>query len=493
MNTQSIINIKGNDKIFNYVIRYTPSNIQRGVTNISYYQEGNNIYFLDNDKISETSRLIRKENDWISEVGFAEGQTQYIPWDDTENLPIYSEANIDLLFPDFSVDTYEKGVKYALTVNTWIHGKCIWLGSWIIDRLDSLAINTGIERIQSTNYSDYQSFTIIDPYELMYSDKWADWRQIVCGEPKDTNAVGSIISITLYPVRKCESENEYIMLEGYTGGGSGMNIDLNNNNNLNLNLSFDCVEKSFSVKLGMNQEYNEDLKIYMSETYGIDVKSIRWELIAKDEENAYGVWIYTDSDNVLETSTKFDNITFDDWTGWKEGIFMQSGISIIDQNDIECISILSNKIPLTQELFSYIINLNDFPKSIDLETIDMKNYTINAVNKIQKNIIQMANPQDSKSGMILPMFFQTREVGEIIIHPAVTEVIAINLDAYKSQVNTFIIQIEGVTFTEIGRTGKGVLFKIVGTTLPNQITEGTYYILNENGDMVTNGKYIYNG
>ena len=37
----------------------------------------------------------------------------------------------------------------------------------------------------------------------------------------------------------------------------------------------------------------------------------------------------------------------------------------------------------------------------------------------------------------------------------------------------------------------GIIFKIVGRELPTDVTSGTYYILNENSELVTTGKYIY--
>ena len=39
----------------------------------------------------------------------------------------------------------------------------------------------------------------------------------------------------------------------------------------------------------------------------------------------------------------------------------------------------------------------------------------------------------------------------------------------------------------------GILFKVIGNNLPNKKTEGTYYILNQNSEMVTFGKYKYMG
>ena len=71
------------------------------------------------------------------------------------------------------------------------------------------------------------------------------------------------------------------------------------------------------------------------------------------------------------------------------------------------------------------------------------------------------------------------------------ENICINLDQYKHLVKSFILQIEGVKFIEIGRTKSGVVFKVIGNKLPKQIQTGQYYILNQDSDLVTSGKYTY--
>ena len=53
------------------------------------------------------------------------------------------------------------------------------------------------------------------------------------------------------------------------------------------------------------------------------------------------------------------------------------------------------------------------------------------------------------------------------------------------------MQIEGCVFEQIGVNQYGVLFKVIGSSLPNKITDGTYYILNEDSVLVTTGKYKY--
>lgn len=103
----------------------------------------------------------------------------------------------------------------------------------------------------------------------------------------------------------------------------------------------------------------------------------------------------------------------------------------------------------------------------------------------------MERPDDYKANIIKPVFFRSRDLGNLIVHPEVTEQICINLDAYKSKVNSFILQLEGISFPEQGRTAAGVIFKIIGNRLPKSKTSGLYYILSQDSELVTTGKYTY--
>ena len=115
----------------------------------------------------------------------------------------------------------------------------------------------------------------------------------------------------------------------------------------------------------------------------------------------------------------------------------------------------------------------------------MKVYNINAVNKIEQNVIQMSrtDSSDNKKNIIQPVFFRVTDSQNLIIHPAVVETISINLDAYKSKVKSFKLKIEDATFVEIGRVASGVLFKVIGNKLAKATTSGNYYILNETGEI----------
>jgi hypothetical protein len=113
------------------------------------------------------------------------------------------------------------------------------------------------------------------------------------------------------------------------------------------------------------------------------------------------------------------------------------------------------------------------------------------VNKVENKIVQLERPDKSKTNIIQPVFFRVNDTELLTIHSAVTENVCVNLDDYKSKVDTFYLQIEKCIFNQIGANQYGIIFKVVGASLPNETPEGTYYILNEDYELVTTGKYKY--
>ena len=187
--------------------------------------------------------------------------------------------------------------------------------------------------------------------------------------------------------------------------------------------------------------------------------------------------------------------SFNNGEGYKEGLFIVGSLDITT-DDESVIYKLSNKIPLTEDLFRYIVNSGEFVdkynytiNSVDLNDVNMELINLNVINKIENKIIQVANSHDSKSNIVQPVFYRVSELGDLLLHTAVTENVCVNLDKYKSKVNSFYIQIGGVTFPEVGRVHSGVLFKIIGKQLGSLSERGIYYILDENQEMITIGKY----
>lgn len=154
------------------------------------------------------------------------------------------------------------------------------------------------------------------------------------------------------------------------------------------------------------------------------------------------------------------------------------------------INLRSKPFKLTEQVFAELLCVSENKHTI----LGFENMVVNKPRIINKDIVQvveMTSQTDSKSNIVQPVFFRTRELANIIVHPEVTENICINLDAYKAQATRFFIKIEGVTFPEIGRVESGAIFKVQGNLLPGKVAGGVYYILDQDLNLITTGKYTY--
>ena len=120
---------------------------------------------------------------------------------------------------------------------------------------------------------------------------------------------------------------------------------------------------------------------------------------------------------------------------------------------------------------------------------DMIFNTYNVVNKIENKIIQIDRPNESKANMIQPVFFRVKDTEVLTLHPNVTENISINLDDYKSKVDKFTLMICDCKYNQIGANSYGILFKVTANTIPADVNSGVYYILDDNKELVTSGRF----
>jgi hypothetical protein len=181
---------------------------------------------------------------------------------------------------------------------------------------------------------------------------------------------------------------------------------------------------------------------------------------------------------------------FKSWNSFTEEWKIVGSLIISDPKypEEDIINIVSNEIPLTQDIFKYFVG-EGTSQIINPNEMEVINYTL--VNKIENKVVKIERPSDAKSNIVQPVFFRVKETEFLTIHPAVTENICINLDDYKSKVERFVLQIEGCTFNQIGSNNYGILFKVYGKNLPLKAMSGLYYVLNENNELVTSGKYKY--
>lgn len=507
------INLTDGSEQFQYVVEYVKTeydytdanNPDIGyVRNLKYGSGDNTIVFNDIMFVNNNENIkpIKFHNDWYN-----------IPMTSTENAHVpelYNSSKIRLYFPRFSVDTYMEDTSYALTISTWICGNHIILGSYIISRTDALAC-PGVKIFFNEQYHEYVEVPIIDPTDLIYSDEWAQWRQNICGESEDTNlinTVGSVLYCTLYSVNK--SEVGYIKTDIINGGQNAINLTEDRGDFLNLfiepntNKSLYRTERpSIECKLGFNQYYLGDFEEYLKETYGIERFQAKYELVVCDKDVVYTVCEspILSSDITSYTFTK-DSIcgaqnNFNDGTGWLPGIMIKCTLEILNEDEEPIIYLLSNAIPLTENLYRYLVGTDFYDNygyvinNVNLDEVDMDVYNINVVNKTVNQVVKLERAFDNKSNINQTIFYRVAESHSIMIHPEVTENICLNLDQYKHIVSSFILQIEGMKFMEIGRVQSGIMFKIVGNKLPKKSTTGTYYILDQDSNVITSGKYTY--
>ena len=466
------INIKS-DKVFTYLLDYdahsfTPSD-----------HEIRKITGTDCDTIIDDQNRMYFENG---------------SWKDTDNMNIGFERfkpahmnTIRLLFPVFSDFSYDTTGLYILSVYTWLGGKKIILGNKLINRLDALATET-INEYNNT-YMEYVDMNIISLDELasMYNYKTNNIY----------NKLNLILGVTLIPVEKYD--DIYYIRSGYSEGCNCINIS-KYSDFLKLHLSHNIYDKTndVSVKCNIvyNKSYGDNIKTYIKHVYNLDFDiSLKYEVVLKDLDN-YNIIKscskQSDEDTVtfdisdLYVPKKDDNNNNIDYTN---GVSIMASLTISNkETDEQILYISSNEIPVTNKLSGYFIEKNI--KQIDLSVINMNIFNLNTIQKNVNEVVKMSVPE-STSKTIQTIFFQAQKLANIIIHPAVTETICINLDAYKSKVSTFMIQIENISFIEIGRTQSGVLFKIAGNQLPAESESGTYYITDQDSNVITNGKYKY--
>lgn len=452
------INIVGEEHTFNYIIDYKECN--------------------EDGLMSTQSNVMKEGSVWKK-------FTNNIQSDITK------KSLIRIYIPDYTVSLYKNYVKYYICIKTWINGVEHKFLEYVFDENNLLACDR-LYNINGLEYNEYIDLYIDNPFELMYGDSGISVRRN-SGEIEGINSNGSIIYFSLQPLEELDDGN-YILLDGYEGGGNSINLSTNPSQYLSLQLQYDT---HFTSSITFNEVYNGDLNEYIKETYGIESEDIQiyYNFVIKDKENIYNTFYRTI--NALDGDKNFINSSlsctynpyFTNWSYWKEGLEVAS-IAIIKVDGEDFLTLKSQPITLTQDIFKYMMGYN-FTNKFELKNINMNVWNINVTNEIKNEVIELDSPKDSKSNIVDTVFFKTHSISNILIHPDVTEFISINLDAYKARVDTFVIQIEKVKFKEYARVNGGVLFKIIGNELPNETKEGTYYILNEDGSFITSGKYKY--
>ena len=485
-----------------YVIRLSPYGVNGVINNYILSSEGD-MYRIYPQNLQEC--VVRHKNDW------------YIKENTGQLATGLKTASVRLYFPQYSVDTYDHNVTYNLELYTYIHGHKVELGCFNFKRIDSLACPE-ISFGSSEQYHEVLEFNILDPFSLHYSDECLSIRRLI-GEPDNINATGSMLYVAINVIEKSEDDH-YIMGNGWTGGQNGIMFD--EQGDLKLHIGYDPEDDVIDFDLRFNNTF-DSINQYISETYNTAYTTAVFQYVIMDKDNIYYERSIVSDENgsfdnsfnedyeisglaTLHSHEYIDAPVFTSWDEWKDGMWIEGTLSFVGpewtDEDISngdylpFLTIFSNKLILNQDLFALLLHDdhdNMFPNQVNLENVvNMQNINLTAINRIEKTIKVIAPTDSTKNHIIQPVFYQTKDnIKEITIHPTVTENISINLDKYKSSVKTFMVQIEGVSFKEIGRTPNGVVFTIMGSMLPKKINNGSLYILNQDGVLVTTGKYSY--
>jgi len=476
------LNIKSNGKTFKYIVEYFDVPTVKPETLTYYGKDEQRCFFFS----KEQTNVLAEKNYW--------DVIKYADTHEDSNIPsTYNVSAFDLYFPRYSVDTYERNVYYVLTLNTWINGRCVYLGSYLIDRKNAVAPSTGVRKFLNEEYYEYIRVETVDPFYLIYGDEWKNFRNYFCNEPVydegvQNNNTASNINVTLTPVKFVNGT--WIKLDGYDSSQSALVInDEKDSNYFNAKLKF-SVENGipvFNCELIFNELYENNLEEYLLETYQLTIDEdfkIKYCFVIGDQENPYKYveHPYTNA----QTSSKFtlDEFVFDGWNDFIDGLYANVFV-IIQKQDNDILVLNSNKVFITQEEFKYLMNQEI--RKVDLNEITMTVNNYDVVNVIKNEIVSVERPNDYKANIIKPIFIKSQETDAIRLHRSVIENIAINLDAYKNKVNAFILKIGDTNYYEIGRINSGIIFKVIGSSLPE--ADGLYYILNEDGELVTTGNY----
>lgn len=403
-------------------------------------------------------------------------------------------SDLTIYFPDYSVETYENTPCYYLKVSTFINGLEVILCQRIISRIDALAVN-GDKFLGNERFFEYYSLKIIDPWYLHYHNDFQTFRNNVKWDSsinQDYNDEDNLLYVELQPVLK---EDDYFLNnEKYTGGSNIIKLDDDHDNEMELIVSTDKYELNWNILY--NNSYIS-LYDYIKDTYKfLYAKVYKQKITATitDDEGNYldlinNVFVYINSNNsLLSNYLEYNNYIISlqnmSWKNYIPGLHFYVSIEFLDNNDEVLFELNSDNLPITPEVFSRLL-------VIDEVNIPLDDMNIDIVNRIENKIVEVARPEDYDAHVVTPVFIRAKESSYIEIHPKVNEHISLNLDAYKSSVETFILQIEGIEFTEYARTPYGIVFKVIGPTLPQVSLEGIYYVLNEERTLVTTGNYKY--
>lgn len=436
------LNIVGVNNSFKYVIEYSKGNSKMTDHGIKWYNDHGIIRLYTKD--IKYSRIV---NDWYNIEGITGTNNLYIPTSvNTTKIKVY--------IPIHSLSTYEAGVKYVITTNIWVGTRCVDFGSFIFKPTDTQAIPTGIVKMGNEEYCEFIEFDIIDPYYLIYSDDWKHFRENVCGELPQTNDNVPSLSLSMYVVE--EYDGRYMLNHNWTGCGASFGIsDVKDGDFLKVNLNTSKNPLGFRFEIDINSEY-DTLEEYLFETYNIKSKSgnaiesdrISCQLILQnsseivigptvqlspyDSDSTYGkIYKTVNWDSISdEDETRLFKLFFSEWDSFEEGWFFRGALIVKEEEDPdykaeEILTVLTNIIPITQEVFA--MYRDEGSKLIGDTEEDSKNI-IKSLNIPKYNVV-------NKNETIIDTFNRPKRIVNVDENDSIGKIVFKSYDVYK--MNTY--------------------------------------------------------
>ena len=437
-----------------------------------------------------------------------------------------------LLWPDYSTEAFGNDIDYRVTIWHWVKSEKVIDVDTLINPVNSVACVPF--RFEGDEYNQIQPINwTIDPEDNKFIQPQPnkDWYYVsikpwvinddikytgeqdldVIGRP-DRNYIGSQNAFNLLNdfnislelgLSKPENCTEYSSALPNVFGDKIRICFYRDGEEMALSTLIDEVKKMYSTRLNNDIDITATASIYITDDEHIYAKTAEdanmtidergrlvcnppkgepWRRIeyksGRDADTGqFKKWLEETNEDVLPEWYESMRIF-----GWVKFYYTDE-----DGTPINLIGYKTNVIPVTQTMWVY---WNVLYKNLRYGDFKMSNFP-RTINKTIQQVTNITATTDSKAGIVQPIFVRVRDAASLVIHPAVTENICINLDAYKSAVKKFVLQIEGTSFPEIGRTAGGVIFKVIGNKLNGQLALGTYYILNEESEVVTSGRYQY--
>ena len=508
------INVTDGTAIMPYLVEYFDiSNIDDTSYSIWYHiDEEAHECFLDISYEDEHEHLYARKNYW-EELKRDENWTEWTPGSYENDLPI---ALMKVYFPEYSVETYDSHIYYIVKLTTYIQDWKVTIGCYLMNRIDSLACAP--VKYLDKEYFEYQYLNIPDIWSIIYSDTFKTLREAIIGTTSstETNDDCTVLSVQIIPAK---AYDEYFIKHStYFSSENSIEISKGDTDFMNLTIKQSFNESThipqIHAQLNFNEAYNNILADYLIETYSINSSDIvsgkiwvDYCLSAMNEDDIFKMMevrkqVVENQEDSSSVEFSGERLQFENWA------YLDKTISF---NCIACITyrenetdegevlmeVKSDALPITQDIYRWWISRDLIDSTInhvdinDIENIEFDNMNILACNKIVKNIVAVPRPDNYKANIMKPVFFKSYDIEQIYIYSNANCTIAINLTKYYSQVEYFKIQIGSYTAQEYGRNAVGVLFKIDASQLDKSVESGIYYILDNNDEVISDGKYIF--